>query len=116
MAGEIFRPPELTEKGIELSPAMQPRSATKDFGGLIAKVCAEMPRADSTAGAYATRQNEAQDRHGTRPCRTPIDSAARHRGGRIMKRRAPSHGPSGGVADSLDEAKAAFRAAGERGP
>jgi hypothetical protein len=28
--------------------------------------------------------------------------------------RAPSHGPCGGVADSLDEAKAAFRAAGER--
>jgi len=24
------------------------------------------------------------------------------------------HGPNGGVADSLDEAKAAFRAAGER--
>ena len=27
---------------------------------------------------------------------------------------APAHGPNGGVADSLDEAKAAFRAAGER--
>jgi hypothetical protein len=27
---------------------------------------------------------------------------------------APSHGPTGGVADSLDAAKAAFRAAGER--
>jgi hypothetical protein len=25
----------------------------------------------------------------------------------------PSHGPNGGVADSLDEAKAAFRAAGD---
>jgi hypothetical protein len=28
----------------------------------------------------------------------------------------PSHGPNGGVADSLDEAKAAFRAAWERRP
>ena len=28
----------------------------------------------------------------------------------------PSHGPNGRVADSLDEAKAAFRAAWERGP
>jgi hypothetical protein len=27
---------------------------------------------------------------------------------------APTHGPNGGVADSLDEAKAAFRATGER--
>jgi len=27
---------------------------------------------------------------------------------------APSHSPNGGVADSLDEAKAAFRAAWER--
>jgi hypothetical protein len=26
-----------------------------------------------------------------------------------------THGPNGGVADSLDEAKAAFRAVGERG-
>jgi len=26
----------------------------------------------------------------------------------------PTHGPNGGVADSLDEAKAAFRAAGQR--
>jgi hypothetical protein len=31
-----------------------------------------------------------------------------------MNRRAPMHGPHGRVADSLDEAKAAFRAAGER--
>jgi hypothetical protein len=30
--------------------------------------------------------------------------------------RAPSHGPNGGVADSLDEAKAAFRAAWVRAP
>ena len=29
-------------------------------------------------------------------------------------RMAPSHSPNGGVADSLDEAKAAFRAAWER--
>jgi hypothetical protein len=28
-----------------------------------------------------------------------------------MERRAPSHGPNGGAADSLDDAKAAFRAA-----
>jgi hypothetical protein len=28
--------------------------------------------------------------------------------------RAPSHGPNGGAADSLDEAKAAFRAAWQR--
>ena len=35
-----------------------------------------------------------------------------------MKRRGlrlPTHGPNGGVADSLDEAKAAFRAAWEAG-
>jgi hypothetical protein len=32
-----------------------------------------------------------------------------------MKGRAPTHGPNGGVADSRDEAKAAFRAAGEAG-
>ena len=30
--------------------------------------------------------------------------------------RAPSYGPNGGVADSLDEAKAAFRAAWVRAP
>jgi hypothetical protein len=29
---------------------------------------------------------------------------------------APSHGPRGGVADSLDEAEAAFRAAWQRDP
>jgi hypothetical protein len=51
-----------------------------------------------------------QDRHGARSCRTTIDSGARGRGDRI-KRRVPSHGPNGKVADSLDEAKAAFRAA-----
>jgi hypothetical protein len=28
--------------------------------------------------------------------------------------RAPTHGPNGGIADSLDEAKAAFRRAWER--
>jgi hypothetical protein len=32
----------------------------------------------------------------------------------ILPDRAPTPGPNGGVADSLDEAKAAFRAAGER--
>jgi hypothetical protein len=32
----------------------------------------------------------------------------------MTRGRAPTHGPSGGVADSLEEAKAAFRAAGER--
>jgi hypothetical protein len=31
----------------------------------------------------------------------------------LIARRAPTHGPNGGVADSLDEAKAAFRAAWE---
>jgi hypothetical protein len=41
-----------------------------------------------------------------------IDSAARGRGDRV--RRAPTHGPNGGVADSLDEAKAPFRAGWER--
>ena len=40
-----------------------------------------------------------------------VDSAARARGDRRISRRSPSHGPSGGVADSLDEAKAVFRAA-----
>jgi hypothetical protein len=49
---------------------------------------------------------------GARPCHTPIDSAARRRGDRVS-RRAPSHGQNAGVADSLGEAKAAFRAAGD---
>jgi hypothetical protein len=55
-----------------------------------------------------------QDRHGARSCHTPIDNAARNRGHRI-KRRAPSYGPERRVADSLDEAKAAFRAARRTG-
>src|SRR5262249_4339809 len=37
-------------------------------------------------------------------------AGARRRGHRI-NRRAPSHGSNGGVADTLDEAKAAFRSA-----
>jgi hypothetical protein len=41
----------------------------------------------------------------------PLAAAFGRRLGRVC---APSHGPNGGVADSLDEAKAAFRAAWER--
>jgi hypothetical protein len=39
-------------------------------------------------GAKASDElREPQDRHGSRPCDTLIDSAARHRGDRMMSRR-----------------------------
>jgi len=49
-----------------------------------------------------------------RPCKNK-GAWMRHRGrSKTHAACAPSHYPDGGVADSLDEAKAAFRAAGER--
>jgi hypothetical protein len=46
------------------------------------------------SGGKLTSEDLAQDRHPTPAATLPT----------------PSHGPNGGVADSLDEAKAAFRA------
>ena len=54
--------------------------------------------------------------YGKRTLKTPSPlcraTAAAARG--LLLLRAPTHGPNGGIADSLDEAMAAFRAAWER--
>src|SRR6516225_4282414 len=76
--------------------------------------CAARSRVSPGAAPDQVRDGrEPQDRQGARSCDTPIDSAARRRGHRVGgAHRCTAR--TAGLADSLDDAKAAFRAAWER--
>jgi hypothetical protein len=52
-----------------------------------------------------------QEFHPARTFRLVVFNVPQFQGLKPAPRPAPVHGPNGGVADSLDEAKAAFRAA-----